>query len=216
MFQERYDRKTSMYHGTDFRFLSLNTSYAFISVKNKPLSENAVFVDVARNPKDDLWARLQYMSPSWMLKNLKDDVVIPVIKDSDQKRIVDSCSPLGTRMLDGGESFAVGLSEYQIIKLPTLYLIWNDGDKQGYWALEQNILQWPPLKANNSDRNLYWKIDKNVLKLHQKVEFTRVISSLPFTLEAGQSQFLLPGDRFVIPEIGHTFLIAYNDNMGSV
>ncbi|MFZ6021912.1 MAG: hypothetical protein ACOYT9_00380 [Patescibacteria group bacterium] len=211
LFQEQYDRKTSMHHGTELKFLSIGTHYQFISSIQKPISSNSIYVEVARNPKDNVpWASLSYQPPNWRLTTLKADVVIPITKNIDEVSVLHSCHPSETHVLRGGERFIVGLSEYQILKLPHLYLRWYEGGISKYKLLDSEPISWP-FSENYRSRKLdqVWEITGNIMIVHQTVEYTKVISRIPITLNPGNKAVIMPGDRFRIPGTDHKFWLDY-------
>lgn len=213
LFQEQYDRKTSMHHGTEIKFLQSNSYYQFISSGQENTSVNSIYVEVARNLKENTsWASLTFQSPFWRLINLKTDAVIPIIRNVDNAKIVNPCLPSDAFILKGGESFIVGLSEYQIHNLPNFVLWWSNGDEVGQKLLDRTTIEWPfPDNFRNTNQNLAWKIQGISLIVYQSVEYTKVVSPVPVILRPGERIEIMSGDRFSIQNTDIRFWIDYQD-----
>lgn len=219
LFQEQYDRKTSAHHGTQLRFLDPNLNYDLIATSTEPVSrKNTLFIEVARKPSSDvLWGSLSSHRPNWMLKNHKTNVVFPIIDNpTATKYIVRSCQPAQSHILYGGERFIVGLSEFHLILLPMLYLIWNEDGEQKHKPLDTEVITWNLSKSSKSNQQgpskTYWEIRARIFTAFDLVEYIRVVSGISIKLNRGQQIAIMPGDKFSIPRTKFKFLFDYRTN----
>lgn len=219
LFQEQYDRKTSAHHGTQLRFLDSNLNYDLIATSAESVrQQNKLYIEVARKPRSDvLWGSLTSQRPNWRLTNYKTDVVFPIIDNSiAMNYTVRSCQPAQSQILYGKENFIVGLSEFQLVLLPALYLVWDEDGEQKHKPLDTDIITWEPSNSSKTKRSgaskSYWEIRAHIFTAFDLVEYTRIVSGISIKLGRGQQIAIMPGDKFSIPRTKFKFWFDYQTN----
>lgn len=247
LFEEQYDRKTSAHHGTKITLLDKNRSYRFLtsSLFDQPADMGVIYIETPRQlplvpdqlfiENEMLWANLHcgdHTSSWWILENLFIGTVIPVVHTRKGKKKGKMIVGGNSDRLESQDKFCIGLSEFQIICLPSLVISCSRVEYLDEKYAGREIHNGPvPIDGEvsfGSGQNNYfrayseyiprthWKITNGVLTILSEgplLEYISIIDGLPVDCKLGEQILLMPGDKFRIArgsDLEYRFKIDYS------
>jgi len=235
LFGEQREQRSGDHSGTTFYPLDPNQVYSFVPVHTEiNLEPHQIPITLPYSPVESPapWAHLQFseIDDVWRIHNISAGrCVIPVYQpisrdDFDQTtfRYISHHAPQVTK-LNRGEHFVVGFSEFQIVRLPNLGIIRQDGIKE----LSVQLPAPEPIWIGHKERGFrklpddgvshprHIKIFKNKIEyINGEIWIGSYSSPQPERVGKGfLNRELNPGDKFYINQDTKTpiYLVSYFD-----
>ncbi len=221
LFEEQHDHLSGEHHGTRVHLIEPQNTYQMVTANGEQSSSTRIYVELPR-PTRELtpWLSLAYYGVNWQATNdSRHGFVVPILRKKAGDLNFDSlemiCAPQSKVVLQTGDRFIVGLSEFQLIHIPPLGIFWKGKNQFEHLdMLEGSIFSFDAPRAINSDNEytppltITSRASKTESAFRQyqflhtvlpnRITYVSVLSGQERELDREAGLFIQPGDRFRI------------------
>ena len=224
LFEEQHDHLSGEHHGTRVHLLEPQNAYQMVTTSEDRSSPTRIYVELPR-PTRELtpWLSLAYYGVNWQATNdSRHGFVVPVLRKKAGDLNVESleliCAPQDRVVLQTGDRFIVGLSEFQLIHIPPLGIFWRGKNKIEHLEMREGSTfsfvaprainseneYTPPLAINSTGsitESAFRQYDFSHNTIQNRITYLSVLSGQESELDPKTRLFIQPGDRFLIYDL---------------